>query len=186
MLILSEYWTLKTVVNNPSEFNIHRKVESKPKAINIPCLKKQIAGAGSLDIQTCKNYWELVTSNFELKSLLNFLDIWKKVIKNETSDLDKRKKYEKSHKLARKSVSRKKKGEREVCLLFWLKIYSIIGNFNSKLVWRQVPKLEFCWVFFSVFLLYSRAILSFSLSPSLLLCPFHCFNCWIILEKLSC
>ena len=80
MLILSEYWTPKTVVNNPSEFNIHRKVESKPKAINIPCLKK-IAGAGSLDIQTCKNYWELVTSNFELKFLLNFLDIWKKGIK---------------------------------------------------------------------------------------------------------
>ena len=80
-----------------------------------------------------------------------------------------------------------KKGEREGCLLFWLKIYSIIGNSNSKLVWRQVPKLEFCWVFFfQFFLLYSRAILSFSLSPSLLLCPFHCFNCWIILEKLSC
>ena len=41
-------------------------------------------------------------------------------------------------------------------------------------------------LFFSVFLLYSRAILSFSLSPSLLLRPFHCFNCWIILENLSC
>ena len=24
----------------------------------------------------------------------------------------------------------------------------------------------------------------FSLSPSLLLCHFHCFNCWIILEKI--
>ena len=46
MLILSEYLTPKTVVNNPSEFNIHRKVESKPKAINILCIKKQIAGAG--------------------------------------------------------------------------------------------------------------------------------------------
>ena len=101
--------------------------------------------------------------------------------------MDKRKKYEKSHKLAGKSVSRKKKGEREVCLLFWLKIYSIIGNFNWKLVWRQVPKLEVLWVFFfQFFLLYSRAILSFSLSPSLLLCPFHCFNFWIILENLSC
>ena len=65
-----------------------------------------------------------------------------------------------------------KKGERDGCLLFWLKIYSIIGNFNWKLGWRQVPKLEVCWFFFSVFLLYSRAILSFSLSPSLLLCPF--------------
>ena len=39
-------------------------------------------------------------------------------------------------------------------------------------------------LFFSFFLLYSRAILSFSLSPSLLLCHFHCFNCWIILEKI--
>ncbi|KAL5158813.1 Monothiol glutaredoxin-S10 [Glycine soja] len=35
-------------------------------------------------------------------------NIWKKVRKKETSDLDKRKKYEKSHKLAGKSVSRKK------------------------------------------------------------------------------
>ena len=151
MLILSEYWTPKTVVNNPSEFNIHRKVESKPKAINIPCLKKQIAGAGSLDIQTCKNYWELVTSNFELKFLLNFLDIWKKVIKKEPSDLDKRKKILKITQVGRKISIQEKKGEREVCLLFWLKIYSIIGNFNWKLVWRQVPKLEVCWVFFFSF-----------------------------------
>ena len=65
-------------------------------------LKKKIVGAGSLDIQTCKNYWELVTLNLELKYLLNFLDIWKKVIKKEPSDLDKSKKYEKSHKLAGK------------------------------------------------------------------------------------
>ena len=72
------------MVNNPSEFNIHRKVESKPKAINIPCLKKsksEIASDGSLNIRKCKNYWELVTSNFELKILLNFLDIWKKLEK---------------------------------------------------------------------------------------------------------
>ena len=131
-------------------------------------LKKKIAGAGSLDIQTCKNYWELVTLNFELKFLLNFLDIWKKVIKKETSDLDKRKKNTKNRTSWQENQYPEKKGEREVCLLFWLKIYSIIGNFNWKLVWRQVPKLEVCWVF----LLYSRAILSFSLSPSLLLCPF--------------
>ena len=150
MLILSEYWTPKTVVNNPSEFNIHRKVESKPKAINIPCLKKQIAGAGSLDIQTCKNYWELVTSNFELKFLLNFLDIWKKVIKKNQVIWIKGKNT-KNHTSWQENQYPEKKGEREGCLLFWLKIYSIIGNFNSKLVWRQVPKLEFCWVFFSVF-----------------------------------
>ena len=138
MLILNEYWTPKTVVNNPSEYNIHKRVESKPKAINIPCLKK-IVGAGSLDIQTCKNYWELVTSNLELKFLLNFLDIWKKVIKK-TIDSDKRKKYKKSHNLAgKKTVSRKKKGEREVCLLFWLIIYSIIGAYFMTIL---VPKFQ--------------------------------------------
>ena len=32
--------------------------------------------------------------------------------------------------VGRKISIQKKKGEREVCLLFWLKIYSIIGNFN--------------------------------------------------------
>ena len=96
------------MVNNPSEFNIYRKVESKPNAINIPCLKK-IAGVGSLYIQSCKNYWELVTLNFELKFLLNLLDIWEKVIKKEPSELDKMKKYKKSHNLAEKSVNRKRK-----------------------------------------------------------------------------
>ena len=40
---------------------------------------------------------------------MNFLDIWKKFRKKETSDFDKRKNNEKSHKLAEKSVSRKKK-----------------------------------------------------------------------------
>jgi len=100
------------VVNKPSEFNIHRKVESKPKAINIPCLnnsKSEIIGASTLNIRTCKYYWELVIANFKLNFLLNFLDIWKEIIKNEPSDLDKRKKYEKSHKLTEKSVSKKKK-----------------------------------------------------------------------------
>ena len=66
------------MVNRPSEFNIHRKVESKPKEINIPCLKNsksEIAGAGSLDIRTYKNYWEFVTVNFEHNFLLNFLGI---------------------------------------------------------------------------------------------------------------
>ena len=72
------------MINRPSEFNIHSKVESKPKTINIPCLKKlksEIASAGILNIQTFKNYWELVTVNFELKFLLNFSDIWKKIRK---------------------------------------------------------------------------------------------------------
>ena len=74
---------------------MHRKVESKPKTINIPCLKNsksKFIGVGNLNIRTCKNYWELVTGNFELKCLLKFLDIWKNIIKKETSDLDKRKK----------------------------------------------------------------------------------------------
>ena len=52
----------------------------------------EIAGADSLNIQTCINYWELVTMKFELKFLLNFMDICKKIIKKETSDLDKSKK----------------------------------------------------------------------------------------------
>ena len=75
------------MLNNPSEFNIHRKVESKPKAINIPCLKNsksEIAGIGSLNIRTCKYFWELVTANFELKFLLNNLEIWTKIIKKRT------------------------------------------------------------------------------------------------------
>jgi len=59
------------VVNKPSEFNIHRKVESKPKAINIPCL----TNSKPENIGACKNYWELVTTNFELKFLMKFLDI---------------------------------------------------------------------------------------------------------------
>jgi len=72
------------VINRPSEFNIQRKVESKPKAINIPCSKNsksEIVGAGSLNIQTSKHYCELITANFELTFLLNFLDIWKKLEK---------------------------------------------------------------------------------------------------------
>ena len=88
------------MVNKPSEFNIHRKVESKPKAINIPCLKNsksEIASAISLNIQTCKNDWELVISNYELRFLMNFKDIRKKIIKKEPSDLDKRKKKNIEH-----------------------------------------------------------------------------------------
>jgi len=44
--------------------------------------KSKIVGAGSLNIQTCKNYRELVTANFELNFLLNFLGIRKKKFKN--------------------------------------------------------------------------------------------------------
>ena len=57
----------------------------------------EITRAGSLNIRTCKTYWELLTANFELQFLLNFLDIWKKIIKKKPSDLDKRKKNTKNH-----------------------------------------------------------------------------------------
>ena len=96
----------------------------------------------------------------------------------------------------RKISVQEKKREREVCLLFWLEICSIIGayfipilvpKFQLKITVKASAKARgLLSLFFIVVLLYSRAILSFSLSPSLLLCPFHCFNCWIILEKLSC
>lgn len=65
------------MVNKHSEFNIRRKVESKPKATNIPCLtnlKSEIVGVGSFNIRTCKNYWELVTANSELQILLTFVE----------------------------------------------------------------------------------------------------------------
>ena len=83
------------------------------------------------------------------------------------------KKYEKSHKLAGK------KSERKVNLLFWLKICSIIGAyFISVLVLKFQLKNSvktssktrgLLSLIFLVFLLFSRAILGFSLSPSLLL-----------------
>jgi len=84
-------------------------------------------------------------------------------------------------------VSRKKR-EREVCLLFWLKICSIISayfrpilvlKFQLKSSVKTSAKTRgFLSLFFIFFLLYSRALLGFSLSPILLLCAFHCFNCW--------
>jgi len=69
-----------------------------------------------------------------------------------------------------------KKSKREVCLLFWLKICSIISayfrlvlKFQLKSSVKTSTKTRgFLSFFFKVFLLYSRAILGFSLSPSLL------------------
>ena len=119
------------MVKKPSEFNIHRKVESKPKAINIPCLKNsksEIVGAGSLNIRTCINYWELVTTFFELKLLLNFLDIWTKIIKKAIWIKGKNKKNLTSWQ-KNQCPGKKRKSERKVCLLFWLKICSIIGDY---------------------------------------------------------
>ena len=115
-------------------------------------IQPEIAGAGSLDIQTCKNYWELVTSNFELKFLLKFLDIWKKVIKKETSDLDKRKKYEKSHKLAGKSVSRKKKGWKGSVLVVLAQNLFYNWKFQLKISVKTSAKARgFVSLFFSFF-----------------------------------
>ena len=109
------------MVNKPSDFNIHRKVESMPKAINIQCfknLKSGIVGAGSLNLRTCKNYWEMVTANFELKFLIKFLDIWKQIRKEDPSDLDKRKKILKITQVAKKTSIQKKKvkGKCACCL----------------------------------------------------------------------
>jgi len=51
----------------------------------------------------------LVTTNFELKLLLNFLEIWKQIRKTEPSDLDKRKKIRKITQVGKKiSVQEKK------------------------------------------------------------------------------
>ena len=97
----------------------------------------------------------------------------------------------------RKISVQEKKSERKVCLLFWLKIRSIIGayfipilvlKFQLKIIVKTSVKTRgfLSLFFFLVFLLYSRAILGFSLSPRLLFCAFHCFNFWIILGNLSC
>ena len=101
--------------------------------------KSEIAGAGSLNIRTCINYWELVTTYFELNFLLNFLDIWTKITKKETS-------WQKNQ------CPGKRKSEREVCLLFWLKISSTIGAYFIPILVlkfllkisekKKVPKLE--------------------------------------------
>ena len=89
--------------------------------------------------------------------------------------------------VGRKINVQEKKGERKVCLLFWLKICSIIGayfipilvlKFKLKITVNRSAKTRgFLSLFFIVFLLYSRAILGFSLSTSLLFCAFHCINC---------
>ena len=86
-----------------------------------------------LEHTNCKNYWELVTANFKLKFLMSFLDIWKKIKQKEPSDLDKRKKIRKIIQVSRKISVQEKKSykfpEREVWLLFWLKLCSIISDY---------------------------------------------------------
>ena len=106
-----------------------------------------------------------------------------------------KRKNTKNHTSWKKNQYPGKKSEREVCLLFWFKIYSIIDayfipilvlKFQLKMSVKTTAKTRgFLSLIFLVFLLYFRVILGFSLSPSLLLCVFHCFNCWIILENLS-
>jgi len=88
----------------------------------------------------------------------------------------------------------RKKSEWKVCLLFWLEICSIICayfipiivlKFQLKITVKiRAKTIGFLSLIFFVFLLYSKAILGFSLSLSLFLCIFHCFNCWIILENI--
>ena len=134
--------------------------------------------------------------NFELNFLLTFLYIWIIIIKKRTKLFGLKEKIIKITEVGRKISVQEKKSEREVCLLFWLEIWFIIGSyfipifvlkFQLKISVKKSSKTRgFLSLFFLVFLLYFRVILSFSLSPSLLLCPFHCFNCWIILENFSC
>ena len=117
---------------------------------------------------------------------MEFFGHLEKNYKKRTNGFGKRRKYEQSHKLTKKLEFRKKKSERETCLLFWLEICAIIGSyfipilvlkFQFKVSVKTSDKTKgFLSLSFFVFLLYSRVILSFSLSPSLLLCPFHCFN----------
>ena len=51
-----------------------------------------------------------------------------KIIKK-PSDLDRMKKNKKNHTSWQENQCLEKKSEREVCLLFWLEIYSIIGAY---------------------------------------------------------
>ena len=81
-----------------------------------------------------------------------------------------------------RKINIQKKSEKEVCLLFWLEICSIIGayfipilvlKFELKIsVKTSVKTRGFLSPFFLFVLLYSRAILSFSMSLGLLLCVF--------------
>ena len=98
----------------------------------------------------------------------------------------KRKKKRKITQVGGKISVQEKKSEREVCLLFWLEMYSIIGaffipilvlKFQLKISVKTSAETRGLLSHFLVFLLYSRAILGFSLSSNLLLCACHFFNC---------
>ena len=77
--------------------------------------------------------------------------------------------------VGRKISVQEKKSEREVCLLFWLNICSIIGAYFipilvlkfqlTRIVKTSANTRGFLSLFFLVFLLYSRVILGFSLKP---------------------
>jgi len=67
--------------------------------------------------------------NFELKFLFKFLYIWKKIRKKNQVTCIKGKKIQKNHTSWQENQCPGKKSEREVCLLFWLKICSIIGAY---------------------------------------------------------
>jgi len=120
--------------------------------------------------------------NFELKILLNFLDIWNKNRKKKQVI------WLKGKSMKNHTSWQEKKSNGKVCLLFWLEICSIIGayfipilvlKFQLKISVKTSVKTRgfLSLIFFSFFLLYSRVILGFSLTPSLLLCTFYCLNC---------
>ena len=98
--------------------------------------------------------------------------------KKRTKRFGVKKKIRKIAQVGRQISVQEKKSERKVCFLFWLKICSIIGayfipilvlKFKLKIIVKTSAKtIGFLSLFFRVFLLYFRAILGFSLSPSLL------------------
>ena len=133
---------------------------------------------------------------FWAEILMSFLDIWIKIIKKNQAIWIKGK-NNKSHTSWQKNQclgKKKRKGSVLVVLarnLFYnwcLFIPILVLKLQLKVIVKTSAKTRgFLSLFlYIVFLLYSRVILGFSLSPSLLLCAFHCFNCWIILENLSC
>jgi len=74
--------------------------------------------------------------NFELKYLLHFLDVWKKIRKNNQVIWPKGN-NKKSHTSWQENQCPGKKSEREGCLLFWLKICSIIGAYFIQILFLK-------------------------------------------------
>ena len=88
-----------------------------------------------MDIQTCKHYREFVTTNFQLKLLLNFLDVGPKIREKELSDLDNRKKIRKITQVGRKISVQEKKVKKSVFVVLaqnlfydWCLFYTNISS----------------------------------------------------------